>query len=161
MLGDICYRAFKAIADAHNFTPDFPSPEAATGMAAALIGRDGCFDLVAELDGRIVGSNFLDERNPISGVGPITAFDSTRLRTHIAAEVKNFDADTLIGRKEARRMDRYAQFASVAADEAIADANFPTDPAVRQETGVIVATGIRVGQYFDEAPHARTDILGR
>jgi len=72
VLGDICYRAFKAIADAHNFTPDFPSPEAATGMAAALIGRDGCFDLVAELDGRIVGSNFLDERNPISGVGPIT-----------------------------------------------------------------------------------------
>ncbi len=77
-----------------------------------------------------------------SGVGPITRFDSTRLRTHIAAEVKNFNPDVLIGRKEARRMDRYAQFASVAADEAIADAKFPTDPAVLQETGVIVATGI-------------------
>ncbi len=77
-----------------------------------------------------------------SGVGPITAFDSTRLRTHIAAEVKDFDADRLIGRKEARRMDRYAQFASVAADEAIADAAFPSDAEVRAETGVIVATGI-------------------
>ncbi len=77
-----------------------------------------------------------------SGVGAITAFDSTRLRTHIAAEVKDFDADRLIGRKEARRMDRYAQFASVAADEAIADAAFPTDPDIRAETGVIVATGI-------------------
>jgi predicted N-acetyltransferase YhbS len=72
ILGDICYRAFKAIADAHNFPPDFPSPEVAAGMAAALIGHDGCFDVVAEVDGRIVGSNFLDERNPISGVGPIT-----------------------------------------------------------------------------------------
>ena len=80
--------------------------------------------------------------NGRSCVGPITAFDSSRLRTHIAAEVKNFDADKLIGRKEARRMDRYAQFASVAADEAIADAAFPADPAVRQETGVIIATGI-------------------
>jgi 3-oxoacyl-[acyl-carrier-protein] synthase II len=80
--------------------------------------------------------------NGRSGVGPITAFDSTKLRTHIAAEVKNFDTDALIGRKEARRMDRYAQFAAVAADEAIADASFPTDPAVLEETGVIIATGI-------------------
>jgi L-amino acid N-acyltransferase YncA len=71
-IGDICYRAFKAIAEAHNFPPDFPSVEAATGMATALIGHEGCYDVVAELDGRIVGSNFLDERNPISGVGPIT-----------------------------------------------------------------------------------------
>jgi 3-oxoacyl-[acyl-carrier-protein] synthase II len=77
-----------------------------------------------------------------SGVGPITAFDSSKLRTHIAAEVKGFDADRLIGRKEARRMDRYAQFASVAADAAIADARLPEDPAVRSETGVIIATGI-------------------
>src|ERR1700679_1611326 len=71
-LGDICYRAFKAIAEAHNFPPDFPSVEAAAGMATALIGHDGCYDVVAEIDGKIVGSNFLDERNPISGVGPIT-----------------------------------------------------------------------------------------
>jgi predicted N-acetyltransferase YhbS len=72
VLGDICYRAFKAIAEAHNFPPDFPSSEVAAGMAASLIGHERCFDLVAEVDGRIVGSNFLDERNPISGVGPIT-----------------------------------------------------------------------------------------
>jgi 3-oxoacyl-[acyl-carrier-protein] synthase II len=80
--------------------------------------------------------------NGRSGVGPITAFDSSKLRTHIAAEVKGFDPDKLIGRKEARRMDRYAQFAYVAADQAIADADFPADPAVRQETGVLIATGI-------------------
>jgi GNAT superfamily N-acetyltransferase len=70
--GDIAYRALKAIADAHNFPPDFPSGEIAVGAVASLIGHPGFYDLVAEADGRIVGSNLLDERNPISGVGPIT-----------------------------------------------------------------------------------------
>ena len=70
--GDICYRAFKTISEAHNFTPDFPAPEVATGLLLNLIKHDGFFDVVAEIDGRIVGSNFLDERNPIAGVGPIT-----------------------------------------------------------------------------------------
>ncbi|MGB8267464.1 MAG: beta-ketoacyl-ACP synthase II [Candidatus Velthaea sp.] len=80
--------------------------------------------------------------NGRSGVGPITAFDSTKLRAHIAAEVKNFDPAALIGRKEARRMDRYTQFAHVAAVEAMADADLPDDPDVRRETGVIIASGI-------------------
>jgi 3-oxoacyl-[acyl-carrier-protein] synthase II len=77
-----------------------------------------------------------------SGAGPVTAFDAHKLRAQIAAEVKNFDADALIGRKDARRMDRYTQFAFVAANEALADAKFPDDPDVRRETGVIIATGI-------------------
>jgi GNAT superfamily N-acetyltransferase len=70
--GDICYRAFKTLADKHGVPPDFPSPEAGIGAAGFLIGHPEVFDIVAEIDGRIVGSNFLDERNPISGVGPIT-----------------------------------------------------------------------------------------
>jgi GNAT superfamily N-acetyltransferase len=70
--GDICYRAFKAIAEAHNFTPDFPGPDVAAGMLAGLIGHEKFFGMVAESDGRIVGSNFLDERNPIAGIGPVT-----------------------------------------------------------------------------------------
>jgi 3-oxoacyl-[acyl-carrier-protein] synthase II len=77
-----------------------------------------------------------------SGVAPIVAYDSSKLHTHIAAEVKDFDPDALIGRREARRMDRYAHFAFVAAREAIADANFPEDADVRERTGVIVASGI-------------------
>lgn len=77
-----------------------------------------------------------------SGVGPVTAFDATKLTTRIAAEVKGFDADALIGRKEARRMDRYAQMALVAAREAVADAGLPDDPDVRARTGAIVASGI-------------------
>ncbi|HME38815.1 MAG TPA: GNAT family N-acetyltransferase [Steroidobacteraceae bacterium] len=72
VLGDICYRAFKVVAEAHNFVPDIPTPEVAASVIAALIGDPGFFDTVAEIDGKIVGSNFLDERNPISGLGPIT-----------------------------------------------------------------------------------------
>jgi predicted N-acetyltransferase YhbS len=71
-VGDICYRAFKAVAEEHNYRPDFPSPDIAAAFLAGLISHEGFFDTVAEIDGRIVGSNFLDERNPISGVGPVT-----------------------------------------------------------------------------------------
>jgi GNAT superfamily N-acetyltransferase len=71
-LGDICYRAFKAIAEEHNFPPDVPSPEVAAGLLGTLIAHQGIYDVVGEVDGRFAGSNFLDERNPISGVGPIT-----------------------------------------------------------------------------------------
>src|SRR5271156_1126897 len=79
-----------------------------------------------------------------SGVAKVTAFDAAAagLKAQIAAEVKNFDADALIGRRDARRMDRYAQFAFVAANEAIADARFPEDRELRDETGVVVASGI-------------------
>lgn len=71
-IGDICYRAFKSVAEAHNFTPDFPSPEIAAGLLAGLISHKEFYGLVAEIDGKIVGSNFLDERGPIVGIGPIT-----------------------------------------------------------------------------------------
>jgi len=77
-----------------------------------------------------------------SGVGPTTAFDPSKLSTRISAEVKDFDPDALFGRRDARRMDRYAQFALAAAREAIEDAKFPDDPEVRDRTGAIVATGI-------------------
>ncbi len=77
-----------------------------------------------------------------SGVGPVTAFDAHKLTTRIAAEVKDFDAGALLGKRESRRMDRYAQMALAAAGEAIADAKFPEDPDVRARTGAIVATGI-------------------
>jgi predicted N-acetyltransferase YhbS len=71
-VGDICYRAFKAIADTHRFPADVPSPEVATALLGGFLSHERFFAVVAEADGRIVGSNFLDERNPVSGVGPIT-----------------------------------------------------------------------------------------
>jgi len=70
--GPICYEAFAAIAREHNFPPDFPSPQIATGLLSMLISNPGFYGIVAELGGKIVGSNFLDERGRISGVGPIT-----------------------------------------------------------------------------------------
>lgn len=70
--GVICYEAFKSISDHHNFPEDFPSPEAAVGLMSMLLPRDDVYSVVAELDGRVVGSNFLWENAIISGVGPIT-----------------------------------------------------------------------------------------
>lgn len=70
--GRICYEAFEAIARQHNFPPDFPSVDVATGLITMLLSHPGFFSVVADADGDIVGSNFLDERSPIAGVGPIT-----------------------------------------------------------------------------------------
>ena len=70
--GTICFHAFKTISEAHNFPRDFPSPEVATGVLSWMLSHPGFYSVVAEIDGRIVGSNFLDERSPIAGVGPIT-----------------------------------------------------------------------------------------
>src|ERR1700730_16410888 len=72
ILGQICYHAFTAIANAHNFPPDFPNADVAIGLVSMMIGNPGFHGVVAERDGKIAGSNFLDERNAISGVGPIT-----------------------------------------------------------------------------------------
>ena len=68
-----------------------------------------------------------------SGVAPITAFDASDFITRIAAEVKDFKPEELIGRKEARRMDRFTQFAFVAAREAIEDAKLPQDEEFKQQ----------------------------
>jgi predicted N-acetyltransferase YhbS len=70
--GDICYRAFQTISEAHNFPPDFPSPDVATGLLRWMLSHPGFYSVIAEMDGRIVGSNFLDCRDAIAGVGPIT-----------------------------------------------------------------------------------------
>lgn len=70
--GKICYDAFKAISEAHNFPPDFPSPEVAIGLLTWMLNHPEFYSIIAEIDGRIVGSNFLDERNAIRGLGPIT-----------------------------------------------------------------------------------------
>lgn len=70
--GRICHAAFARIAGAHNFPADFPGPDAAIELMRLLLGHPGFYSVVAERDGRIVGSNFLDCRDPIAGVGPIT-----------------------------------------------------------------------------------------
>jgi predicted N-acetyltransferase YhbS len=70
--GEICYNAFKTVAEQHNFPPDFPSQEVARGLLTGLLANPGFYSVVAEFDGTIVGSNFLDERSTVAGLGPIT-----------------------------------------------------------------------------------------
>lgn len=70
--GRICYEAFYAISAAHNFAPDFPNRDVATGVLATLLLHPGVYVVVAERDGSIIGSNALDERSIIAGVGPVT-----------------------------------------------------------------------------------------
>lgn len=70
--GQLCYQAFSTINAAHNFPCDFPGPEASIGMLELMFSQPGLYCVVAEADGRVVGSNVLDERSIIAGVGPIT-----------------------------------------------------------------------------------------
>jgi 3-oxoacyl-[acyl-carrier-protein] synthase II len=77
-----------------------------------------------------------------SGIAPITAFDASLFDARIAGEVKDFKPEILIGRKEARRMDRFTQFAFIAAREAIEDANLPDDPEFKKRVGGVIGTGI-------------------
>ena len=70
--GRICYEAFRTIAERHGFPPDFPRPEMALAVMHRLLAHPGIHGVVAELGGRVVGSNFVDERTSIAGIGPIT-----------------------------------------------------------------------------------------
>jgi predicted N-acetyltransferase YhbS len=70
--GEICYKAFSTINAAHGFPCDFPGPEAASDLLSMIFSSPGMYGVVAEIDGRIVGSNVLDERSMIRGVGPIS-----------------------------------------------------------------------------------------
>jgi len=78
--GRICYEAFKTISEAHGFSSDFAGPDAPIGMLGWMLEHPKFYGVVAEIDGRIVGSNFLDERNPIAGVGPITVDSAVQNR---------------------------------------------------------------------------------
>ena len=68
----ICFDAFRAVAEEHNFQPDFPSVEAAVRVVSVMLEHAGFYCAIAERDGEIIGSNFLDERAEIVGLGPIT-----------------------------------------------------------------------------------------
>ena len=77
--GRICYEAFANISSQHSFTRELPSPEDGVGLLGMLFSHPDFYCVVAESDGRIVGSNCLDERSAIPGVGPVT----------VAPEVQN------------------------------------------------------------------------
>jgi 3-oxoacyl-[acyl-carrier-protein] synthase II len=78
----------------------------------------------------------------ISGVAPITHFDASRYKARFAAEVKGFDPVALFGSKEARRMDRFTQFALAAALQAVEHSGLKIDDANRDRVGALIGTGI-------------------
>jgi len=77
-----------------------------------------------------------------SGAGPITQFDAAQFKTKFACEVKNFVPEDFIDKKEVRRMDRFTQFALVAAGEGLRDSSLDLDVVDKQRVGVIWASGI-------------------
>jgi len=80
--------------------------------------------------------------NGVSGAATITHYDASKHKTQFACEVKNFNAEDFIDRKEARKMDRYAQYAIVTADEAVKDAGFDLEKLDKDRIGVIWGSGI-------------------
>lgn len=77
-----------------------------------------------------------------SGVSPITSFDTARYKSKIAGQVKDFDPEGRFGRKEARRMDRFTQFALAAAEDAWADSGLQLEQIDRERLGVYVGSGV-------------------
>ncbi|MCP4053785.1 MAG: beta-ketoacyl-ACP synthase II [Mesoflavibacter sp.] len=80
--------------------------------------------------------------NGKSGAAPITYFDTEKFKTNFACELKNFVATDFLDRKEARKMDRFTQYAMVASDEAIADSNLDLDKVNKLRVGVVWGAGI-------------------
>lgn len=85
-----------------------------------------------------------------SGAAPITLFDASKFQTRFACEVKNFQPEEHFDRKEARRYDRYTQFALVAAKEALQDSGLDLDSMNKDTAGVIISAGIGGLRTFEE-----------
>ncbi len=88
------------------------------------------------------------------GVGPITRFDAAGMKASLAAEVKGFDPETAVGKKDARHMDLFTQYAIAAAAEAMASAGLEAGPEDAERCGVDVSSGIG-GIGTTEAEHSR------
>ena len=93
-----------------------------------------------------VGNNVADTWSALiagkSGAAPITHFDASRHKTKFAAEVKGFDGPSMFGAREARKMDRFVQFATAATLEALAQAKFTVDESNRDRVGILIGSGI-------------------
>lgn len=88
--------------------------------------------------------------NGVSGCEPITRFDATNFKTRFACEVKNYSPTDYFDRKEARKLDMFAQFAMIAAEQAVQDSGIETENIDHDEVGVIWGAGIGGIQTFSE-----------
>ncbi len=93
--------------------------------------------------GHNVDEFFTNLNNGVSGACPITRFDTSLFKTKFACEIKNYDPETFhIDRKEARKTDRFCQYALIACDEAMADSKLDLDTIDKDRVGVVVGSGI-------------------
>jgi 3-oxoacyl-[acyl-carrier-protein] synthase II len=90
-------------------------------------------------------------KNGVSGSGLITRFDTTKFKTKFACEVKGYDSSNYFDRKEANKLDTYAQFALIASDEAIVDSALNLEKINKERVGVIWASGIGGLETFFQA----------
>ena len=104
--------------------------------------------------GLTAGESWQAVKNGVCGIGPITHYDPAAQKVKLAAEVKGFDPEALLGRQESKRMGRFTQFAVAAAREALSDAGFSVEQADADRCGVILSSGIG-GQAITEAEHSR------
>jgi 3-oxoacyl-[acyl-carrier-protein] synthase II len=88
--------------------------------------------------------------NGRSGAAPITYYDTEKHKTKFACEIKNFNVEDFIDRKEVRRLDKFAQYAIVASDEAIKDAGITLDNVDKYRVGVIWGAGIGGLETFQD-----------
>ncbi len=101
--------------------------------------------------GNDVATTWDNAKNGVSGAGPITHFDASKFKTQFACEVKGFDPNQHFDRKKQRQLDLYAQYAIVAARQAVEDAGLENEGAVdKNRVGVIVAAGIGGLHTFEE-----------
>jgi 3-oxoacyl-[acyl-carrier-protein] synthase II len=92
--------------------------------------------------GNTVAESWQNTAQGITGIGPITRFDTTHLDNHFGGEVKDFNPEKVLGRREARRTDRFTQMAMYAAMQAIEDAQLTVEVGMEYQIGAIVGTGI-------------------
>ena len=100
--------------------------------------------------GNDVETTWNNALNGVSGAGPITHFDASKFKTQFACEVKNFNAAEHFDRKKLRQLDLYAQYAMVAAKQAVEDADLEAEGINKDRVGVIVAAGIGGLHTFEE-----------
>src|SRR6185369_9129878 len=92
--------------------------------------------------GTTVDESWRNALNGVSGVGPITLFDSSPLNVHFAAEVKNFEPEKYMDAKEARRRDRFEQLGVAAAKDAVASSGLEVTEENSGRIGVLVSSAI-------------------
>ena len=104
--------------------------------------------------GLTAGESWQAVKNGVCGICPITHYDPAAQKVKLAAEVKGFDPEALLGRQESKRMGRFTLFAVAAARETLSDAGFSAEQADPDRCGVILSSGIG-GQAITETEHCR------